>query len=117
MVPLTPWWPKLELKIWPHLAESIESEIIEGFSCSRCLNDHINLRNMIGSFASGASTSIVTKNLTKNLSQPFKKLRKFLVQFLASREGVAPLESDPIIWGRSIRSFRHLEHQNLSQNS
>ena len=23
VAPLPPWWPKLELKIWPHLAESI----------------------------------------------------------------------------------------------
>ena len=29
-------------------------------------------------------------------------------------EAVAPLENDPIMSGRSIRSFRHLEHQNPS---
>ena len=27
---------------------------------------------------------------------------------------MAPLASDPIMWGRSIQLFRHLEHQNLS---
>ena len=31
--------------------------------------------NIIGSFASGATTSIVAKNQTKNLSQPFKELQ------------------------------------------
>ena len=74
VVPLTPWWPKLELKIWPHLAESIESEIMDGFWCSRCLNDLIDLPNIIGSFASNATVSIVAKNWTKNISQPFKEL-------------------------------------------
>ena len=74
MAPLTPWWPKLELKIWPHLAESIESEIMDGFWCSRCLNDLIDLPNIIGSFASNATASIVAKNWTKNISQPFKEL-------------------------------------------
>ena len=29
-------------------------------------------------------------------------------------EVVAPLENDPILLGRSIRSFRHLELQNVS---
>ena len=27
---------------------------------------------------------------------------------------MTPLANDPIIWGRSVGSFRHLEHQNLS---
>ena len=35
-------------------------------SCSRCLNDHIEVPNMIGSFASDATTSLVVKNITKN---------------------------------------------------
>ena len=38
----------------------------------------------------------------------------FLVQFLATREAVAPLANDPIMSGRLILSFKHLEHQNLS---
>ena len=37
-----------------------------------------------------------------------------LVPFLATKEAVASLAIDPIMLGRSIRSFRHLEHQNLS---
>ena len=37
----------------------------------------------------------------------------FLVPFFTTI-GVAPLKNDPILSGRSIRSFRHLEHKNLS---
>ena len=38
----------------------------------------------------------------------------FLVPFLATKEAVPPLTNDPILWGRSIQSFRHLENQNPS---
>ena len=38
----------------------------------------------------------------------------FLVQFLATMEAVALLANDPIMSGRSIRSFRHLQCQNPS---
>ena len=38
----------------------------------------------------------------------------FLVPFLATREAVAPLANDPIMFRRSMRSSRHLEHQNQS---
>ena len=34
----------------------------------------------------------------------------FLVPLLATMEAVAPLANDPIMSGRSIRLFRHLEH-------
>ena len=37
-----------------------------------------------------------------------------LVTFLAIREAVLPLANYPIMLGRLIRSFRHLEHQNPS---
>ena len=37
-----------------------------------------------------------------------------LVPFLTTMEVVAPLENDPILSGRSIWSFRHLELQNPS---
>ena len=73
MVPLTPWWPKLELKIWPLL--SIKSSPVDRFQRLRCLNDHIDLPDMIGSFANGAIAFIVAKNQTKNLSQLFKDLQ------------------------------------------
>ena len=39
----------------------------------------------------------------------------YLVQFLATREAVALLANDPIMMGRSIWTFTHLEHQNLSK--
>ena len=39
----------------------------DGFSCSRCLNDHIDLPDMIGLFASGAMASLVAKNGTKKI--------------------------------------------------
>ena len=65
---------KLELKILPHLAESIKSEIMDRFCRSRCLNDCIDLPNMIGSFASSATASLVAKKGTKNhLSHLFKE--------------------------------------------
>ena len=51
-----PWWPELELKILPHLAQSIDFQLINGFCCSRYLNNRINLPNMIGSFESGTTT-------------------------------------------------------------
>ena len=40
----------------------------------------------------------------------------FLVPFLATREAVVLHANDLIMSGTSIRSFRHLEHQNLSSN-
>ena len=103
--PQTPWWPKLELKIWPHLAQSIDSELIEGFWCPRCLNDYIYLPYMIGLLSGGTTSSLVAKNRTKKLSEPFEELQglnsefepcsflngwdNFLVLFLATREVVA----------------------------
>ena len=38
----------------------------------------------------------------------------FLVPFLATKETLAPLANDPILLGRSIWSFRHLDCQNPS---
>ena len=81
VAPLTSWWPKLELNISPHLAESIESEIMGRFWCSRSLNDHIVLLNMIGSFPSGATASIVAKNWTNKFYQPFKELQGSNLEF------------------------------------
>ena len=48
-----------------------ESEIMDGFWNSRCLNDRIDLLYMIESFASGANASLVAKNRTK---QPWVKI-------------------------------------------
>ena len=41
---------------------------------------------------------------------------KIFSSFLATREELALLANDPIMSGTSIRSFRHLEHQNSSSN-
>ena len=54
-------------ELLPYFALSIESEIIDGFWCSRCINDHFNLPDMIGSFASGATNSLVAKNGIKRI--------------------------------------------------
>ena len=43
-----------------------------GFWCSRCLNNHIKVLDMIESFANSATTSLAAKNGTKDLSQPFQ---------------------------------------------
>ena len=49
------------------LGMPISPEIIDGFWCSRCLNDYIDLLYMIGSFTSGANISLVAKNGTKQI--------------------------------------------------
>ena len=73
---LTPWWPKLVLNILPNLAQSVDSELMDGFWCSRCLNYCIGLPHIvIGSLASSATSSLVAKNWTKKLSQPFEELQ------------------------------------------
>ena len=45
----------------------IKSEIMDGFWCSRCLNDRIDLPDKIGSFLSGTYTPMVVKNGTNKL--------------------------------------------------
>ena len=49
-------------------------------------------------------------------AQKFAIEKFFLVLFLATKEVLVPLANDPIMLGRLIRLFRHLEHQNLSIN-
>ena len=41
-------------------------------------------------------------------------MKIFLVQYLATKEVLVPVANDPIMSERSIRSFRHIECQNLS---
>merc|ERR1712002_1043720 len=50
----------------------IKSLPVDRFWCLRCLNDRIKVPDMIRSFASGATASLVAKNGTKKLSQPFE---------------------------------------------
>ena len=49
--------------------------MIDRFWCSRCLNNCIDLPNMIGSFESGATTSIVAKNQAKIYLSRLKSYR------------------------------------------
>ena len=48
---------------------TIESEIKDRFWHSRCLNNCIDLAEMIGSLASGANTFLLAKNGTKKTFQ------------------------------------------------
>ena len=48
-----------------HLAQSTESEIIDGFRSSRYLNDRLRVPNKIGSFVSSATSPLVVKSVTK----------------------------------------------------
>ena len=57
-------WVKIENLLF---ALPISPEIMDGFWCSRCLNNRIDLPDMIGTFASGANASLVAKNLTKKI--------------------------------------------------
>ena len=59
---------KLELKILLHLAQSIESKIMDRFWHLRCLYDRIDQPDIIGSFACGANVSLVAKIGTKDLA-------------------------------------------------
>ena len=56
----------LWIKSWP---------VDDRLWCLGCLNECIEVPNMIGSFESGATASIVAKNWTENLSQPFEELQ------------------------------------------
>ena len=49
------------------LALPIESEKMDRFCCSRCLNDSLNFPDMIGSFESGATASLVAKKGAKKI--------------------------------------------------
>ena len=64
-----------------HLAQSIESKIMDGFWCSGCLNDCIDLPFMIRSFPGGATSSMVAKKWTKKLSPPFEELQGWNLEF------------------------------------
>merc|ERR1712030_80889 len=58
------------------LSLCLKSEIMDGFWSSRCLNDPVDLLDKIGSFLSGAATSMVVKNGTKKNFSPKKKKKK-----------------------------------------
>ena len=52
---------------------SISLEIMDRFWWSRCLNNHIEVPDMMGSFASSITASLVAKKETKKFSQPLNK--------------------------------------------
>ena len=67
------------------LALPISFEIMDGFWCSRCLNDHIDVPDMMGSFSGGAITTLVVKNWTKQPWLKIENLRDFDRDFTLSR--------------------------------
>ena len=54
-----------------HLSQPFEDRCLY----LRCINDHNEVPNMIGSFENGATDSKVAKDFTKNLSLLFKELQ------------------------------------------
>ena len=77
--------PSICHKFYIQLALPISYEIMDGFSCSRCLNDCIEVPDMMRLFAGGATTPLVVKIWTK---QPWVKIensRNFDRNFALSR--------------------------------
>ena len=58
---------------------SITQPIMDGFWCSRCLNDRIAVPEMMGSFSGGSTTPLVVKSGTE---QAWWKVFFFLVQYM-----------------------------------
>ena len=73
---------------------------MDGFLCSRCLNNDIEVPDMMRLFAGGTTIFIFPKGC--------------LVKIFTTRWIVAPPANNLFKLGTSIRSFRHLEHQTLS---
>ena len=104
----------------------IKSSPVDWFSCLRCLNDCIDLPDMIGLLASGATNCLVAKIGTKDIATSCRvhfnsnaeglRLPAFelsylytyivarsLVQILATKKFVPPFPSNPIMSGRSMQ--------------
>ena len=60
-----PFHVSVGYKFYIQLALPISPEIMEGFWCSRCLNDRIEVPDMMRLFAGGATTPLVVKIWTK----------------------------------------------------
>ena len=54
----------------------LKSLLVDRFLCLRCLNDYIELPDIIRSFTSGATASLVAKNGTKNIAKIIQKIPK-----------------------------------------
>ena len=65
-----------------HVFLPIKLEIMDGSWHSRCLNNSINFSHIIGSFASGATASLVAKNITK---KNFSNITIFYCNFVLSK--------------------------------
>ena len=76
----------------PHLAESIECEIMDGFWHSRWLHNCMDLSDMIGTLASDANASLVAKNGTKKYPTTFDKIITN-GQILVFEVGIWPYQS------------------------
>ena len=66
VVPLSPSWQKMELKIISLLL--IKSSPVDRYWGVRCLYNRIDLPDIKGSFTSGANTFLVAKFGTKDLT-------------------------------------------------
>ena len=92
-----------------HTFLPIKSELIDGFWCSRCLNDRIDLPELIGSLASGANTSLVAKNETKKTFDLFftsiHASRKLLYSLCFSK--YMKIINSTLFYGPRTTTFEH----------
>ena len=70
----------------------------------------MNLLYMIGSFASGANAFLVAINGTKEIILSTVD-EYFFVSILTTKKALAPLANDPILLGRFMWLFRHLQNK------
>ena len=68
-----------------HLFLPISSEIMDGFWCLRCLNNRLEVPDMMRSFSGGATSPLVVKNWTKQPWLKIENLRDFDRNFTLSR--------------------------------
>ena len=64
-------------KFYIQLALPLSPEIMDGFWCSRCLNDRIKVPDMMRLFPGGATTPLVVKIGTKQPWVKIENLRNF----------------------------------------
>jgi len=75
-------------KFYIQLALPISPEIMDGFWCSRCLNDRVEVPDMMRLFAGGATTPLVVKIWTKQLWVKIENSRDFDRDFALFRAKV-----------------------------
>jgi len=89
--------PSVSHKFYIQLALPISPEIMDGFWCSRCLNDRIEVPDMMRLFAGGATTPLVVKIWTKQPWVKIENLHDFECNFVLFRG----------IWLWSCYIFKH----------